>query len=77
MEDFWKTTGALVDGGSTLMKWPMPGRKKSKGETLPLVLIPLQPAPNSANTASIASNHKFRFNLTRIQYKTARRDGNF
>jgi hypothetical protein len=47
------------------------------GETLPLVLTPLQPATHSANTTSIASSHKFRFNLTRIQYKTARRDGNF
>jgi hypothetical protein len=40
-------------------------------------LTPLQPTPNSANTASIASRHKFRFNLTRFQYKTPRRDGNF
>ena len=69
--------GAFVGDGSAFRKCPAPGRKKSMGETLPLVLTPLQPATHSANTTSIASSHKFRFNLTRIQYKTARRDGNF
>ena len=72
-----KTLGAFVGAGSAFRKCPAPGRKKSKGETLPLVLMPLQPTPNSANTVNIASSHKFRFNLTRIHYKTARRDGNF
>ena len=69
--------GAFVGAGSAFSRCPAPGKKKSKGETLPLALTPLQPAPISATTASIASRHKFRFNLTRIQYKTARRDGNF
>lgn len=64
MEVSRKTTGALVDGGSTLMKWPMPGRKKSNGDTLWLVLMPLQPAPNSATIAGIASSSNLQLNLT-------------
>src|SRR5271154_3190509 len=53
--------GAFVGDGSAFRKCPAPGRKKSIGETLPLVLTPLQPAPNSA---SIASSSKLQFNLT-------------
>jgi len=57
--------GAFVQAGSALIKEPIPGRKKSRGETLLLALMPLQPAANNAITASIASRSKFRFNLTR------------
>jgi hypothetical protein len=64
MEVSRNTTGAFVGDGSTLIKCPAPGRKKSRGETLWLVLTPLQPAPNSANTASIASSSKLQLNLT-------------
>jgi hypothetical protein len=56
--------GAFVGDGSAFKKCPAPGRKKSMGETLPLVLTPLQPAPNSATIASIASSSKLQFNLT-------------
>jgi hypothetical protein len=38
--------------------------KNDAGETLPLVLMPEQPAPHSATNASIASRDKFQFNLT-------------
>jgi hypothetical protein len=65
MELSRNTTGALVAGGSTRMKWPMPGKKKSNGETLWLVLMPLQPAPNSATIAGIASSSNLQLNLTR------------
>ncbi len=64
MEDSRNTTGKLVEAGSTLIKWPMPGRKKSNGDTLWLVLIPLQPAPNSAKIAGIASSSNLQLNLT-------------
>jgi hypothetical protein len=64
MEVSRNTTGALVDGGSTMMKWPAPGKKKSNGETLWLVLMPLQPAPNSAKIAGIASSSNLQLNLT-------------
>jgi hypothetical protein len=64
MEFARNTAGALVDGGSTLMKWPMPGKKKSSGDTLWLVLTPLQPAPNSAKIAGIASSSNLQLNLT-------------
>jgi hypothetical protein len=55
-------TGALVAaGGSARM---MPGRKKLAGETPPLALMPLQPAPTSASNTGIASQRNLHFNLT-------------
>lgn len=71
------TLGAFVGIGSAFNKCPAPGRKKSAGETLWLVLMPLQPVPNPAHTANIASGNKLRLNLTCHQYKSVRHDGNF
>jgi len=56
--------GAFVAGGSMFIMCPIPGRKKSRGETLWVELTPLQPAANNPNAASIASRNKFQFNLT-------------
>ncbi len=64
MEIVGNAAGALVAGGSTFRNEPIPGKKKSRGETLLLALMPLQPAANNAIAASIASRSKFRFNLT-------------
>ncbi|MEJ0090269.1 MAG: hypothetical protein WDM80_11075 [Limisphaerales bacterium] len=58
-------TGAFVDAGSAFRKLPTPGKKKSKGETVPLWWMPLHPATPIANSASIAICNNFRFNLTR------------
>ena len=77
MEISGNETGEFVGAGSAFNKCPAPGKKKSRGETLPLWWMPLQPAAPSTTTASIASRNKFRFNLTRFQYKTAGPDGNF
>jgi hypothetical protein len=41
-----------------------PGKKNEAGETLPLALMPEQPAPDSNTNASIASRVKNQFNLT-------------
>ena len=60
-----KETGAFVAGGSTFRKEPIPGKKKSSGETLWLALTPLQPAANNPIAARIANRNKFQFNLTR------------
>ncbi len=43
---------------------PALGRKNMAGETLPLALMPEQPAPKAASNASIASHGDFQFNLT-------------
>lgn len=51
--------GALV-GASFFSR---PGRKKVAGETLCVVLIPLQPVTNG-NAASNTSHRKIQFNLT-------------
>ena len=56
--------GAFVEAGSAFIKCPTPGRKKSMGETLWVVLIPLQPAANNPNATSIASRSRLQFNLT-------------
>lgn len=64
MEICGNKTGAFVAGGATFKKCPIPGRKKSSGDTVAPVLMPLQPAANNANTASIASRSNFQFNLT-------------
>ena len=56
--------GALVTPGSAFIKCPAPGKKKSKGETLWVELMPLQPAATNPNAASIASRSEFQFNLT-------------
>ena len=53
--------GAFVFGGSAMSS---PGRKKLAGETLWLVLMPLQPALDNAVTASTVNNMKFQFNFT-------------
>jgi hypothetical protein len=58
------TAGAFVGIGSAFKKCPAPGKKKSMGETLAPVLMPLQPAPNKTNAANMADNIKFRFNFT-------------
>ena len=50
--------GAFVGAGSTFRKCPTPGKKKSAGETVVPVLIPLHPAMNNGingNNTSIAS----------------------
>jgi hypothetical protein len=53
--------GALV--GQSFFK--MPGRKKEAGETLWVVLMPLQPANTSGQEAVIsARGKKFQLNLT-------------
>ena len=64
MEISGNETGAFVAGGSAFRNEPIPGRKKSRGETLWLALMPLQPAANNPIAASIASLNNFRFNLT-------------
>ena len=56
--------GALVAGGSAFKKCPAPGSKKSKGETLWLVLMPAQPAPKSASATGTASQGNLQYNLT-------------
>ncbi len=45
-------------------KCPAPGRKNVAGDTLCVVLIPLQPASANGNAASTASHRKNQFNLT-------------
>jgi hypothetical protein len=57
-------TGVFVAHGAAFRKCPIPGMKKSMGETLWLELMPLQPAANNPIAASIASRSKFQFNLT-------------
>lgn len=54
LEIFGGKAGALV--GASFLK--SPGKKNDAGETLVLVLMPLQPAPKSATVASIASHRK-------------------
>ena len=61
MESSGNAAGALVEGGPAFNS---PGRKNEAGEMLWLALMPLQPAPNSASTISIASTGKFLFILT-------------
>ena len=51
----------VADGGSAFIS---PGRKNEAGETLPLALMPEQPAPDNNTNASIASHGKNQFNLT-------------
>jgi hypothetical protein len=52
-------------GGSTGASFFMrPGRKKLAGETLWLVLMPLQPVNVSGQAASAVSHKKFQHNLT-------------
>jgi hypothetical protein len=56
--------GEFVGDGPAFKKCPAPGKRKSIGETLVPVLMPLQPAPNTPSAASIASHGYFQFNLT-------------
>ena len=64
MEVSRNATGAFVGDGSALIKCPNPGSKKSRGETDVPVLMPLQPALDSAIAVRNANNMKFQFNFT-------------
>jgi len=52
--------------GSVGCVWPKPrpGRKNVAGETLPEVLMPLQPVPNAPNASKVANGSHFQFTLT-------------
>jgi hypothetical protein len=41
-----------------------PGSRNVAGETEPVALMPLQPAPRSAKAGRIAKRSNFQFNLT-------------
>jgi len=56
--------GAFVGNGSALSKCPIPGTKKSSGETDVPVLMPLQPVLDIARAVRNAKNMKFQFNFT-------------
>jgi hypothetical protein len=58
----WNATGAFVTHDPSF--FIIPGNKNDAGETVVPVWMPLQPALDSANAASIASRIKFQFNLT-------------
>jgi hypothetical protein len=57
-----KGAGAVWGSGSAFA----PGMRNVAGETLPLTLIPEQPALPNVKNVSIASRNKFQFNLTRL-----------
>jgi hypothetical protein len=57
-----KATGAFVAHGASF--FIIPGNKNDAGETVVPAWMPLQPALDTENAASIASRIKFQFNLT-------------
>jgi hypothetical protein len=56
-----KISSGGASGGSTRIS---PGNRKVAGETLWLVLMPLQPAPSNKSPPLIANRAIFQFNLT-------------
>ena len=58
-------SGTLVRGWTDSgWAWPKPGRKNIAGETLPDVLMPLQPLPSNPSTETSAIINHFQSNLT-------------
>jgi hypothetical protein len=57
-------TGAFVGAGSAFRKLPIPGKKKSSGETVFDALMPPQPVIINEHVASNARHRKFHLILT-------------